>query len=105
MLDIETLKSQSLNELLSLQSQIESIIATKQKEERSEAKRQILELAKQYGLDLTSDFSQVKIERAPVAAKYRSKIDPNLTWTGRGRKPVWVQTFLDNGGTLEQLAI
>ncbi|WP_440030393.1 H-NS histone family protein [Chromobacterium amazonense] len=105
MLDIETLKSQSLNELLSLQSQIESIIATKQKEERSEAKRQILELAKQYGLDLASDFSQVKIERAPVAVKYRSKIDPNLTWTGRGRKPVWVQTFLDNGGTLEQLAI
>ncbi|AUH49358.1 KorB protein [Chromobacterium sp. ATCC 53434] len=105
MLDIETLKSQSLNELLSLQSQIESVIATKQKEERSEAKRQILELAKQYGLDLTSDFSQVKIERASVAVKYRSKIDPNLTWTGRGRKPVWVQTFLDNGGTLEQLSV
>lgn len=37
--------------------------------------------------------------------KSRSSIDPNLTWTGKGRKPGWVQTYLDNGGGLESLLI
>jgi DNA-binding protein H-NS len=38
-------------------------------------------------------------------AKYQNRIDPNLTWTGKGRKPEWVITFLANGGTLEELEI
>ena len=37
--------------------------------------------------------------------KYRSSIDPSLTWTGKGRKPEWVVTYLGNGGTLDQLLI
>lgn len=46
--------------------------------------------------------------RAPTKTgepKYRSSIDPNLTWTGKGRKPGWIQTFLDNGGNLEDWKI
>ena len=38
-----------------------------------------------------------------ATARYRHPDDPNLTWTGRGRKPVWVIEWLDAGGTLEQL--
>lgn len=37
--------------------------------------------------------------------KYRSSIDPSLTWTGKGRKPGWIQTFLDNGGNLDDWLI
>lgn len=37
--------------------------------------------------------------------KYRSSVDPTLTWTGKGRKPGWIQTFLDNGGKLEDWLI
>lgn len=37
--------------------------------------------------------------------KYRSSIDPSLTWTGKGRKPGWVQIFLDNGGNLDEWLI
>ncbi len=37
--------------------------------------------------------------------KYRSSIDPSLTWTGKGRKPGWVQTFLENGGNLDDWLI
>lgn len=39
------------------------------------------------------------------APKYRSSIDPSLTWTGKGRKPGWIQTFLDNGGDLDEWLI
>lgn len=37
------------------------------------------------------------------AVRYQHPDDPRMTWTGRGRKPAWVQAWLDAGGTLEQL--
>lgn len=44
-----------------------------------------------------------KVRGAP---KYRSSLDPLLTWTGKGRKPGWIQTYMDNnGGDIESLLI
>ena len=43
--------------------------------------------------------------RKPVAPKYRNPEDSSLTWTGRGRRPRWVDECLDNGITLESMAI
>ena len=45
--------------------------------------------------------------KAPAAAKpkYQSPSDPTLTWTGRGRKPKWVQDWIDGGNDLEKLLI
>lgn len=43
--------------------------------------------------------------KATGTPKYRSSIDPSLTWTGKGRKPGWIQTFVDNGGNLEEWLI
>lgn len=40
-----------------------------------------------------------------VPPKYRNPEDATMTWTGRGRKPLWVQKALDDGKTLEELAI
>lgn len=44
-------------------------------------------------------------KKAKGAPKYRSSNDPALTWTGKGRKPGWVQVYLDGGGHLESLLI
>ena len=43
--------------------------------------------------------------KAKGVPKYRNSVDPSLTWTGKGRKPGWVVTYLDNGGELESLLI
>ncbi|WP_342778599.1 H-NS family nucleoid-associated regulatory protein [Paracoccus laeviglucosivorans] len=45
------------------------------------------------------------IKGAPVAAKYAHPENPDQTWTGRGRKPRWVQDALDEDKKLEDLAI
>lgn len=42
--------------------------------------------------------------RRPVAIKYRHPQDKSLTWTGRGKQPVWVQRWLNSGRTLAELA-
>ncbi len=38
-----------------------------------------------------------------VAAKYRD--EAGNTWSGRGSRPRWLQAALDNGRTLEELAV
>jgi DNA-binding protein H-NS len=43
--------------------------------------------------------------KAKGIPKYRKSIDPNITWSGKGRKPDWVVTYLGNGGALEDLLI
>ena len=43
--------------------------------------------------------------RKAVAPKYANPADTSQTWTGRGRKPQWVQAALDAGKSLEDLAI
>lgn len=44
-------------------------------------------------------------KRAPAKIKYRSPLNTEDTWTGRGRKPRWVSSFLEHGGTLEEIAV
>lgn len=44
-------------------------------------------------------------KKAKGAPKYRSSDDPALTWTGKGRKPGWVQAYLESGGDLGSLLI
>lgn len=43
--------------------------------------------------------------RAKVLPKYRNPNNPDEAWSGRGRKPKWVEAHLASGGTLEQIAI
>lgn len=42
--------------------------------------------------------------RRPVAVKYRHPRDKSLTWTGRGKQPVWVKQWLGAGYSLAELA-
>jgi DNA-binding protein H-NS len=42
--------------------------------------------------------------RGKVAPKYRNPANPEQTWTGRGRSPLWVQD-LQKSGTLESALI
>jgi DNA-binding protein H-NS len=40
-----------------------------------------------------------------MSIPYAHPENRELTWTGRGRKPRWVEFWLNNGGTLEQLRV
>ncbi|MCD4483364.1 H-NS histone family protein [Chromobacterium vaccinii] len=92
--------------LIALKADIESEIKRREVEEKAKAKKQILELARSAGLSLEDVLnSKAATVRKPVEAKYRHHEDSNLTWTGRGRKPAWVQAWIDSGKTLEALAI
>lgn len=96
----------NFTELQDLLKSVDTEISRRETEEKANAKKQILELAKSYGLSLDDVLRKTTAAvRKPVEAKYKNPNDESQTWTGRGRKPVWVQTLLDEGFDLEDLAI
>jgi len=92
-------------QLVALKNDVERELKARETEEKAKAKRQILDLAKSYGLSVEEVLGKIKGERAPVEAKYRNPNDASQTWSGRGRKPIWVQQQLDAGKTMEDLAV
>ena len=46
-----------------------------------------------------------KRTRAKPPAKYRNPANPAQMWSGRGKKPVWMQELIDQGQKLEDLEI
>ncbi|POZ63718.1 H-NS histone family protein [Chromobacterium alticapitis] len=92
-------------ELVALKSDVENEIKRREVEEKSKAKKQIIELARAYGLSVEEVLSKAVAVRKPVEAKYRHPENNELTWTGRGRKPAWVQSWVDGGKALQDLMI
>jgi DNA-binding protein H-NS len=92
-------------DLLNLREAVDAEIKARQAEERAKAKKQILELAKTFNISVEDVLSKGVAGRKPVEAKYRHPGDSSLTWTGRGRKPAWVQSLLDQGKSLDDLLI
>jgi len=44
-------------------------------------------------------------KRGKVAPKYKNPANGDETWTGRGRQPLWVKEYVQNGGSLDQVTI
>jgi len=106
--DIKTLvQAANLEELREIEAIVQKEIAARVKAESDEARRKILELANAYNLDVESILAgpAAKGTRKPVEAKYRHPENPELTWTGRGRAPVWVTELEATGVNRESFKI
>ena len=118
----------SLAKLRQEKVRIEKAIAAREAKEKKVAMAKVTAVAREAGLDLSElSASDLNVQKRPngkragaasvrrkktskdrrtkVAPKYRNPDDPDTTWTGRGRQPVWVREFLDNGGALESITI
>lgn len=114
---------QQLSALSSEKLRIEAEIGALERQQAKDALNKIVdelkalnldpnEIAKALGVSVAGDQpKKTRAARGTAAPKttgtpkYRSSIDPSQTWTGKGRKPGWIQTFLDNGGNLEEWLI
>src|SRR5690554_2798199 len=103
------LTSATLRELKSLQKQVEREIANRDKRLRKEALNALKEKAKKMGYpldELLADFPGAKGKtRAPAPPKYRSLDDPDRTWSGRGRPPLWIKEAQEKGIDIETMRI
>ena len=100
------LNSLSLKELKDLQGQVGRSIASYEDRRKREAVAELEEAAKKMGFslsELTGASSARK--RSASAPKYANPADPSQTWTGRGRKPKWMEAALKAGKSPDDLLI
>ncbi len=105
-MDISTL---SVAQLRELQQQIPAEIKRREAQEKVNILNEVKAFAKAKGYSLDDlmgkETKAPKAARTAVKVKYRHPKDASLQWTGRGRKPKWVEAWLAGGGKIEALAI
>ncbi len=100
------LEDMDLKELKSLQKDVAKAINNYEERKRQEALAAAQKTATEFGFKLEDLMGgKVKKPKANGVAKYAHPENPTTTWTGKGRKPAWVNEHLDAGKSLEDLAI
>ncbi|AZQ69704.1 H-NS histone family protein [Silicimonas algicola] len=99
----------TLKELKALSSDIEQAIADGEKARRADALKAADEAAKSFGFSL-SELTKGSRSKAPATKsalppKYRHPENPEVTWTGRGRRPGWISDGLASGRKLQDFAV
>jgi DNA-binding protein H-NS len=85
------LEKMPLKKLLALDAKVEAAIEEKRVSERSEMRAAMEELARKSGFTVAELFGGRKGKNGSKGvAKYRNPKDPTQTWTGRGRRPLWM---------------
>ena len=106
----------SLSELKKLKTSVAKEIDKRGNQSKQAILKQVKKLCSEHGLEMGELFPAK--EAKPLQAKKQTKstkpkktiepvyfhqADPSKTWTGRGRKPEWIVTWVENGGNLEDL--
>lgn len=117
------LSTMSLTELRRLQGKIETEIRRRSDTARRDLLKKMQKMAAEEGLSLSDVIAGAASEKKPAAtkprraaktiakktgkvpAKYRHPEDTSLNWSGRGRKPLWVESWLAEGKSLDALLI
>lgn len=110
------LSTLNLSELRKLLGKIEKEIEKRATTTRSDLLKKLSKLAKEHGISLGDLVGAEPVsapakrmpkaaKKAPLPAKYRHPSNKSLAWSGRGRKPAWIDGWLASGGTWSALEI
>jgi DNA-binding protein H-NS len=100
----------SVKELETLRSEIDNRIDQLAQIKKQEALARLDELVETLGLDGEEIAAHFRFRKGPLKAsrgsgskKYQNPNNSEQSWSGRGRKPAWVNAHLDAGGELKSL--
>ena len=87
---MSSLDKMSYAQLAELRTQVDRLVDEKQNSERVALRQKLADMAKEHGLTLDEVFGEGRKGKGSVAPKYRDPKNPENTWTGRGRMPLWL---------------
>ena len=100
------LESLSLAELTDLQNKVGRAIITYKDRMKREALAELEQRATALGFsptELVGIGSQKR--RRPARGKFVNPANPEETWSGRGRRPRWIEAALQDGKSLDDFKI
>jgi DNA-binding protein H-NS len=99
----------TLPQLYQLEKDLGREISRRKVEDKQKTISDLQKLAAERGFSLSellgADVSKRGGKRGPAAVQYKNPANESQMWTGRGRKPQWVNDHLANGGKLEDLHV
>ena len=96
----------SLDQLKEINKKSAAAISSYENRQRKEAVSKAIEIAKAAGFSsLEEMMASQPAKPAKAEPKYRHPENPDLTWSGRGRKPSWIVEALEAGKSLDDFAI
>jgi DNA-binding protein H-NS len=93
-----------LEDLELMRRSIDSRISEKRNAARQDAALTLARTAQSLGFSMRELIPLLKDE-ADMPVKYRHPDHPELTWCGKGRRPLWVNEAIDKGITLAELRV
>lgn len=96
----------SLEELKILSNDINKELHVRDMGSINEARKEAKRIIDKYNVDISDLVSGTSniMEGKVSVAKYQHKLD-SRTWSGRGRKPLWIKEWEERGNDLEDLRI
>ena len=85
-----------LAELKQLEKDVAKAIKTFEARHKKSAKAAAEAAAREFGFSL-SELTSGSAEKPKAASKFRHPENPEVTWSGRGRKPKWFVEALERG--------
>jgi DNA-binding protein H-NS len=95
----------TLRELKELEVKVQRARASVQDRSRTDLRKKVETMIAEAGFKVTDIFGGRGGKGRTVAAKYANPDDPSETWTGRGRKPRWLNAKLQEGAKIEKFLI
>jgi DNA-binding protein H-NS len=101
------LNKMSLDDLRALRANVEAALKSYQRRKRTEAIAAARAKAQEHGYRLEDliDEPFLKGNRNKSAPRYQHPENPEVTWTGRGRRPDWIREGIESGKSLEDFEI
>lgn len=102
--DFEIPSDAPVAELEKLRSRLDDQINAQRKQEMGLAAQRLKDAAIEMGFPI-EELLPLLTERVEHPVKYRHPRNPQMTWCGKGRRPLWMNRALNEGLMLSEMTV
>jgi DNA-binding protein H-NS len=105
--DLSWLAELTFEQLSKVAEAVQNQLNAKRHELREQLRQELIEKARQLGVDPREllPAQKSRVNPSEVKPKYRDTRDPTQTWSGRGRVPKWLQERIAAGESKDDYLI